>query len=188
MAKLTANEEQALIQTLRERFNKNLNRHPNIGWDTVEKALLNKTNKAQLSTLNWMEQTGGEPDVIEAASNSKTIYFFDCAVESPKGRRSFCYDASALASRKEFKPQHSACGLADEIGVELLGESDYNILQQTGAYDNKTSSWLKTPEEVRKKGGALFGDCRYGRVFTYHNGAESYYAARGFRSKLGIMI
>lgn len=161
-----------------------MHRHPDLEWNVVLDKLA--SNEEKLWSLSEMERTGGEPDVIGSYDASGEVVFFDCSEESPKGRRSLCYDPEALESRKEHKPVHSAAGLASEMGIELLSEEDYWQLQQVGTFDTKTSSWLKTPGDIRRLGGALFGDYRFGRVFTYHNGAESYYAARGFRGKLTI--
>lgn len=143
-------------------------------------------NPSKLFSIHEMERTGGEPDVVLLTKKSSEIVFVDCCAESPSGRRSLCYDDEALRARKENKPKNSAVKMAHEMGVELLNEEEYGALQEVGDFDLKTSSWLKTPSDIRKKGGAIFGDKRYGRVFTYHNGAESYYAARGFRSVLRV--
>ena len=151
-------------------------------WEVIEQKLTNSPQK--LWSLYAMEESGGEPNVVLYDSNANEIIFYDCVVESPKGRRSFCYDTASLASRKENKPAHSAFGFADEIGIELLNEEEYRFLQTLGKFDNKTSSWLLTPKKIRDLGGAIFGDCRYDTVFMYHNGAESYYGSRGFRGKL----
>ncbi len=181
---LPESEVTQLMQTLRLRFEKNKQRHPDIDWSPVENRLRSKPGALQ--TLYEMEITGGEPDVINYDTEDASFIFCDCSEESPKGRRSLCYDQDALASRKEHKPKHSAVGLAVEMGIELLDEALYAHLQTLGCFDKKTSSWLNTPENVRALGGALFGDFRFGRVFTYHNGAESYYAARGFRGMLKV--
>lgn len=180
--KLPTEQSKELLSILKTRFNKNMQRHKGIAWDAVESKLTKSPEK--LYILNEMEQTGGEPDVVAYDKKSDTYTFFDCAPESPKGRRSICYDHEALEARKEFKPANSAINMANEMGVELLNEEQYAFLQSLGDFDTKTSSWLKTPIEIRKHGGAIFGDKRYKHVFTYHNGAESYYAARGFRSCL----
>jgi hypothetical protein len=145
-----------------------------------------KANPGKLWSLDKMEETGGEPDVVEYDTESGEYIFYDCAAESPKGRRSVCYDGKALASRKENKPKNSALNMAEDMGITMLNEAGYRKLQQFGPVDTKTSSWLKTPEPIRKLGGAIFGDYRYGQVFVYHNGAESYYAARGFRGVLKV--
>lgn len=173
-----------LLNTLEQRFEKNMNRHQGIDWKAVQQKLLN--NPEKLNALRAMEASGGEPDVIGYDSKSKTYLFVDCAEETPKGRRSLCYDQQALVSRKENKPKNSAMALAAEMGIDLLTEAQYLALQQLGNFDTKTSSWLSTPPDVRKLGGAIFGDRRFDRVFIYHNGAESYYAARGFRGILMV--
>ena len=175
------NEQQRaqLLQTLQARFEKNMQRHQGIPWAAVQARL--QGNAPALETLHAMEATGGEPDAIGQIEKTGGITFCDCAAETPAGRRSLCYDREALESRKENKPEGSAVERAAEIGVELLTEEQYRALQQLGEFDLKTSSWIRTPPDVRSLGGALFGDRRYGRVFVYHNGAQSYYAARGFR-------
>jgi predicted type IV restriction endonuclease len=175
---LDSAEQDDLIALLKTRFEQNMRRHPGFSWQEVEKALRSKVSALQ--TVAIMEQTGGEPDVVVLAAN-RALTFVDCAAETPSGRRSLCFDEAALAARKENKPKGSAEGLASSMGLTMLNEDQYRALQQHGAFDLKTSSWIATPAELRGKGGALFGDCRYGRVFIYHNGAESYYAARGFR-------
>lgn len=179
---LSADQSAALLTILQARFEKNMHRHKGIQWSKVEAQL--KANPDKLYSLDLMEETGGEPDVI--GQESGKFIFCDCAAESPKGRRSLCYDQQALESRKEHKPQNSAVTMADEMGIEILTESQYRELQQLEAFDLKTSSWVKTPDAIRKLKGALFCDRRYDTVFTYHNGAESYYAARGFRGILKI--
>ena len=181
---LSANQTQELLTVLKSRFEKNMNRHEGLEWLNVQAKL--EATPQKLWILNEMEETGGEPDVVDFEEKTGTYLFFDCAAESPKGRRSLCYDAEALASRKENKPKDSAINLANDWGVELLTEEQYHYLQQFGKFDNKTSSWIKTPDDIRKLGGALFCDYRYGKVFTYHNGAESYYAARAFRACLKV--
>ncbi|WP_374548528.1 DUF4256 domain-containing protein [Flavobacterium sp.] len=168
------------IKLLKDRFEENINRHPNLNWNELEKKLID--NPKKVDVLKKMEETGGEPDVVFYDSKNNEFHFFDCSTESPIGRRSLCYDNEALESRKEHKPKNSAINLAKSIGVELLTEEQYVFLQSLGNFDTKTSSWLSTENTVRKLGGAIFGDKRYNRVFIYHNGAESYYAARGFRS------
>lgn len=180
--KLSAAQRDELIATLKTRFAKNMKRHPNVDWADVEKRLDKAGDK--LWSLAEMERTGGEPDVVGDAKGGVT--FVDCSAESPKGRRSICYDAEALASRKEHKPGDSAVNLANTMGIELLTEEEYRQLQEVGEFDTKTSSWVKTPSRIRKLGGSLFCDRRYDTVFLYHNGAESYYAARGFRGALKI--
>jgi hypothetical protein len=184
MRKLTKQEREGLLGVLRERFEKNAQRHKGISWEVVGARLTGAGEK--LWTLWEMERTGGEPDVIGVDGGTGELLFCDCSVESPKGRRSLCYDDAALAARKEHKPQGSATGLAGEMGVSLLSEEEYRLLQQLGEFDLKTSSWLQTPARIRKLGGALFGDRRYDTVFVYHNGAESYYAVRGFRGMLRV--
>lgn len=175
---MTAAEQHALLATLAARFAKHRERHPEVAWADVQARL--HANPAALRSLAAMEATGGEPDVIGTDAGGAFL-FCDCAAESPAGRRSLCYDREALDARKEAKPAGSAMEMVREIGGELLTEADYALLQRVGSFDLKTSSWLDTPTDVRTRGGALFGDRRYGRVFTYHNGAQSYYAARGFR-------
>lgn len=182
--KLPQQQREELFRILKARFEKNMNRHKGLDWDKIQAKLETKT--AKLWSLNEMEETGGEPDVIGYDKKNDEYLFVDCSPESPKGRRSVCYDPEALASRKEHKPKHSALGMADEMGIEILMEEQYQALQQLGTFDSKTSSWLKTPAAIRERGGAIFGDWRYGHVFIYHNGAESYYAARGFRGVLKV--
>lgn len=171
-----------LLSVLKTRFEKNINRHPKIKWEDVEKKLYQYPKK--LESLQQMEETGGEPDVVDFDKKLGSFIFFDCSAESPKERRSWCYDREALDKRKEHKPKNNAMDTAKSMGIEILDEQDYRFLQTLGEFDQKTSSWLQTPENIRKLGGAIFGDYRYGSVFIYHNGAESYYAARGFRGKL----
>jgi hypothetical protein len=173
-----------LLQALKTRFEKNTRRHKGISWTDVQARL--EANPKALKPLHEMEATGGEPDVIGRDGKSGKFLFCDCSAESPAGRRSFCYDAAALKARKEHKPGNSAMAVAGAMGVEMLTEEQYRELQQLGEFDTKTSSWVATPADVRKLGGALFCDRRYGKVFTYHNGAESYYAARGFRGLLQV--
>lgn len=182
MKKLDQARSEELLTILQTRFEKNQNRHKGIKRAEVQKRL--EANSVKLWSLDQMEETAGEPDVIGYDQQADAYIFCDCAQESPKGRRSLCYDTEALESRKEHKPKNSALAMAKEMGIEVLTEEDYFELQKVGTFDLKTSSWLKTPKEVRELGGAIFGDCRFGRVFIYHNGAESYYAARGFRGKL----
>lgn len=174
----------ALLRTLQTRFEKHAARHAGIAWADVEARIAK--NKKALAVLQRMEDSGGEPDVIACDATTGIVTFCDCVVESPAGRRSLCYDAEARTSRKENAPTGSAVEMAAEIGVELLDEAEYEALQQLGRFDMKTSSWLRTPEAVRSLGGAIFGDRRYERVFVYHNGAQSYYAARGFRGLLRV--
>ncbi|SCC94290.1 conserved hypothetical protein [Thiomonas sp. X19] len=175
---------QELIETLKVRFEKNVQRHKGIAWEKVQATL--EASKAALQSLGEMERSGGEPDVIGHDKESGQFLFCDCTAESPAGRRSLCYDRKALDARKENKPKGCAVDLAAAMGVELLTEQRYRELQQLGEFDTRTSSWVATPEAVRALGGALFSDRRYGKVFVYHNGAESYYAARGFRALLRV--
>ena len=177
-----ANQE--VLEILKKRFETNMNRHKNLDWNKIEEKL--KANPKKLAIIEKMEKTGGEPDVVDYDSKSNEFIFFDCVAESPTERRSYCYDQEALDARKANKPKNSAVGMANEMGIELLTETQYRELQQLGSFDTKTSSWVKTPEDVRKLGGAIFCDHRFGRIFTYHNGAESYYAARGFRGMILI--
>jgi len=173
------------LQTLKHRFEKHMNRHPSIKWEQVE-ARLTAASANKIKALQEMEATGGEPDVVGDINSDGALCFMDCAAESPAQRRSLCYDDEALKARKEHAPAGSATGRAAAMGAELLTEEQYRSLQQTGEYDLKTSSWLMTPPEVRKLGGSIFGDRRYGRVFVYHNGAQSYYASRGYRVVLFV--
>ncbi len=184
MKKLSPEETSALITILKTRFEKNMQRHKGIKWDDVEAKL--KANSKKLPALDAMEETGGEPDVVGYDKKSGEYIFFDCSAESPKGRRSICYDHKALEARKENKPANSAINMAEEMGIEILTEEQYRYLQTLGEFDLKTSSWIETTAAVRKLGGALFCDRRFDTVFTYHNGAESYYAARGFRGALRV--
>jgi hypothetical protein len=181
---LSVEKRDALIKALKARFEKNMGRHKGLEWSKIQERLVSKPE--QLWSLHQMEESGGEPDVVDHDSTTDEYVFFDCSAESPKGRRSVCYDPEALASRKKFKPQHSAIGMATEMGIELLTEAQYRALQALGNFDTKTSSWIATPPDIRNLGGALFGDRRFNTVFTYHNGAESYYAARGFRGSLRV--
>ena len=175
---------QELLQTLQARFEKHMQRHKGVAWADVQARL--ESNPVALKSIGAMEETGGEPDVIGQDKKTGQITFCDCAPESPTGRRSLCYDREALDARKENKPQDSALGMAAAMGIELLTEEQYRELQKLGKFDAKTSSWIETPPDVRSLGGALFGDYRYGKVFVYHNGAQSYYAARGFRGSLRV--
>ncbi len=179
-----AKSQKELLELLQTRFEKNMNRHKGIEWTKVHAKLVSDAQK--LWTLNEMEKTGGEPDVIGFDKKTNEYIFCDCSPESPAGRRSFCYDAEALKSRKENKPKNSAVAMAEAMGIELLTEEQYRELQTLGKFDLKTSSWVKTPAAIRKLGGAIFCDRRYDTVFMYHNGAESYYAARGFRGLLRV--
>lgn len=181
---LSTEQREELLAILKARFEKNKYRHAGINWADVQAKL--EANADKLWSLDDMETTGGEPDVVGYDSKTGEYIFFDCAPESPKGRRSFCYDHAALESRKEYKPADSAVNMANDMGIELLTEEQYRKLQQLGKFDLKTSSWVKTPDEIRKLGGAVFCDRRYDTVFLYHNGAESYYAARGFRGWLSV--
>lgn len=182
--KLTKSEIDDLLAILRKRFESNSVRHIGVKWDGIESRLRADTSK--LWSLGEMERTGGEPDVIAVDKRSGEVTFADCSPESPKGRRSVCYDQAALDSRKEHKPAHSAVGMAAEMGITILDETAYRDLQKLGEFDLKTSSWIATPADVRARGGAMFCDRRYDQVWTYHNGAESYYAARGFRGFIKI--
>lgn len=182
--KLSTQQSEELLKILKTRFEKNINRHKDLEWIKIETKL--KANIEKLWTLNEMEKSGGEPDVIGYDKKTGEYIFCDCSAESPAGRRSFCYDREALNSRKEHKPQNNVIDVAEEMGVELLTEEQYRELQKLGSFDTKTSSWIKTPTDIRKLGGAIFCDRRYNTVFVYHNGAESYYAARGFRGVLKV--
>jgi hypothetical protein len=181
---LKAKQRDELLETLKARFETNMNRHPGLDWARVQARLDARPEK--LWSLHEMESTGGEPDVVGHDKKTGEYIFYDCSAESPKGRRSLCYDRAALEARKENKPESSAADLAAAIGIELLTEEQYRELQELGSFDTKTSSWLKTPAAIRKLGGAIFGDRRYNHVFVYHNGADSYYAARGFRGWLRV--
>lgn len=173
-----------LLENLRVRFEKNKIRHKGVAWEKVQARL--ETAPAKLWSLGEMERTGGEPDVVGHDAATGELIFYDCSAESPAGRRSLCYDREGLEERKDAKPANDAASMAAAMGIELLAEDQYRSLQELGQFDTKTSSWLRTPAEVRKLGGAIFGDRRYGRVFTYHNGASSYYAVRGFRGALKV--
>lgn len=181
---MNEDQRQNLLDTLKQRFEQNEERHEKMGWDNVRLKL--DENPEKLSVLHQMEETGGEPDVIGYEAETGMFLFCDCSKESPAGRRSLCYDRSALELRKKNKPESSAVDRAAEIGIELLTEEQYRLLQTLGEFDLKTSSWLETPQEIRERGGAIFGNCRYGQVFVYHNGSDSYYAARGFRGILKV--
>jgi hypothetical protein len=182
--KLSAAQRDELLSALKARFEKNMNRHKGLEWDKVRAKL--EASAEKLWSLNEMEKTGGEPDVVGHDKKTGEYTFYDCSAESPKGRRSVCYDREALDSRKEHKPENSAVGMAADMGIELLTEEQYRELQKLGKFDLKTSSWVTTPADIRKLGGALFCDRRYDTIFLYHNGAESYYAARAFRGSLRV--
>ena len=181
---LSLNQREELLNTLKARFEKNMNRHKGLEWAKVQAKL--EANSEKLWSLHLMEETGGEPDIVRHDNNSGEYIFYDCAAESPKGRRSLCYDRAAWESRKENKPADNAIEMATAMGIEMLTEAQYRELQQLGNFDTKTSSWVKTPDAIRQLGGAIFCDRRYDTVFTYHNGAESYYAGRAFRGALRV--
>jgi len=181
---LPTEQRDELIRMLKARFEKNMNRHKSLVWSELQTKL--EANSEKLWSLNEMERTGGEPDVVGLDEKTGEYIFYDCSVESPKGRRSVCYDREGLESRKENRPENNTIDMASAMGIELLTEQQYRELQKLGNFDNKTSSWVKTPSDIRKLGGALFADYRYGNVFVYHNGAESYYAARAFRGSLRV--
>ena len=181
---LSPKQREELLRALKARFEKNMNRHKGLEWAKVQAKL--EANAEKLWSLNEMERTGGEPDVVGHDKKTGEYIFYDCSAESPKGRRSVCYDGEALESRKEHKPKNNAIDMAAAMGIELLTEEQYRELQELGDFDTKTSSWVQTPADIRKLGGALFCDRRYDHVFVYHNGAESYYAARAFRGSLRV--
>ena len=181
---LTREQREQLLKALKARFEKNMNRHQGLEWAKVQATL--EANTEKLWSLSQMEQTGGEPDIVHQNKKTGEYIFYDCSAESPKARRSFCYDREALDSRKENKPKNNAMDMAAAMCIELLTEEQYRELQKLGEFDTKTSSWVKAPADMRKLGGALFGDRRFGRVFMYHNGAESYYAGRAFRGSLRV--
>lgn len=181
---LSQEQTEELINTLQVRFEKNTSRHEGLDWANVKSKL--EANREKLWSLHEMEATGGEPDVVGYDANTDEFIFYDCSAESPKGRRSLCYDREAWESRKNHKPENTAMDVAKEMGIELLTEEQYRQLQELGKFDLKTSSWVQTPDNIRKLGGAIFCDRRYDMVFMYHNGAESYYAARGFRGSLRV--
>lgn len=182
--KLTPEQREELLNVLKTRFGKNIIRHKTIEWTDVQAKL--EKHPEKLWSLHEMELTGGEPDVVGYNEETGEYIFYDCSAESPKGRRSVCFDREGLESRKEHRPDDSAMDMAEAMGIELLTENEYRELQKFGEFDVKTSSWIQTPTDIRKRGGALFCDCRYGHVFLYHNGAQSYYAARGFRGSLRV--
>lgn len=177
-------KKEEILDILKLRFENNVNRHVNILWNDVYNKLINNKNKIEI--LIKMEETGGEPDVVDYDEKTNEYVFYDCSKESPEGRRSICYDKEALESREKFPPKNSAVEMSKEIGVEILGEKEYRYLQTLGEFDLKTSSWVKTPDEIRRLGGAIFCDRRYNTIFTYHNGADSYYSVRGFRGSLRV--
>ncbi len=181
---LSPEQLEELLRVLKTRFEKNMNRHNGLEWAKIQAKL--EANTEKLWSLNEMERTGGEPDVVGHDKKTGEYIFYDCSAESPNGRRSICYDREGLESRKEHKPGNNAIDLAAAMGIELLSEEQYRELQKLGNFDTKTSSWVKTPDQIRKLGGALFCDCRYEHIFTYHNGAESYYGVRGFRGSLRV--
>jgi len=183
---LSPEQREELLRTLKARFEKNINRHKGLEWAKVQTKLDPPVGGEKLWSLSEMERTGGEPDVVGFDKKTGEYIFYDCSAESPTGRRSCCYDRQALDSRKEHKPKNSAIDMAAAMGIELLTEEQYRELQRLGNFDTKTSSWITTPSEIRKLGGAIFADFRFGRVFVYHNGAESYYAARAFRGSLRV--
>ncbi len=182
--RLSIEDSEALLAILKARFEKNMNRHKGIAWHKAEAKL--NANAEKLWSLNEMERTGGEPDIVGCDEKTGEYIFYDCSPESPSGRRSVCYDREGLDSRKEHKPENNAIDMAAGMGIEILTEAEYRVLQQLGTFDAKTSSWIKTPAAIRKLGGALFADFRYGCVFVYHNGAQSYYGARAFRGVLRV--
>jgi hypothetical protein len=184
--KLSPEQREELLGVLKDRFAKNRSRHKGLEWGDIQAKLDRPDGRGKLWSLNEMERTGGEPDVIGYDKKTAEYIFYDCSEESPKGRRSVCYDREALESRKKHRPDNSAVDMAADMGIELLTEEQYRDLQKFGRFDTKTSSWLKTLSDIRELGGALFGDFRYGRVFVYHNGAVSYFAARGFRGSLRV--
>lgn len=184
--KLSPLQSEELLKTLKARFEKNMNRHTGLEWAKVHARLISPDGVDKLWSLNEMERTGGEPDVAGHDQATGEYIFIDCSAESPSGRRNVCYDHEALESRKEFKPKDSAIGMAEAMGIELLTEKEYRDLQKLGNFDTKSSSWIKTPSDIRKLGGALFADHRYGNVFVYHNSAPSYYGSRAFRASLKV--
>lgn len=181
---LSPEQQEELLSVLKARFEKNIGRHENVQWAKVQEKL--DANKEKLWSLHEMERTGGEPDIVGYDTNTNEYIFYDCSAESPKGRRSVCYDREALEARKKHKPENNAMDMAADMGIEILTEEQYRTLQELGNFDKKTSSWIQTPTDIRELGGAVFCDFRYGRVFLYHNGADSYYGARGFRGSLRV--
>lgn len=181
---LSSDQREKLLKVLESRFEKNMNRHKDLKWSEIQAKL--EANPDKFWSLNEMERTGGQPDVVGQDKNTGEYIFFDCSPESPKGRRKVCYDREALESKKKHKPKNNAIDMAEAMGIELLTKEQYQELQELGNFDTKTSSWLKTPDEIRDLGGAIFGDFRYDTVFVYHNGAQSYYASRGFRGSLKV--
>lgn len=181
---LSSAQRKELLDVLEARFEKHMHRHQGLEWSTVQARL--EANSAKLGSLHEMERTGGEPDVVGLDEKTGEVIFYDCSAESPKGRRSVCYDREGLESRKEHKPENNALDMATEMGISVLTEAQYRALQQLGNFDTKTSSWIQTPADIRKLGGALFADFRYGHVFIYHNGAQSYYSGRAFRGSLQV--
>jgi len=183
---LSSEQREELLSILKARFEKNMNRHKGFEWTKVQAKMDPPAGGEKMWSLNEMERTGGEPDVVGHDKKTGEYIFYDCSTESPKGRRNVCYDRESLESRKEYKPENSAISMADAMGIEILTEEQYQELQKLGKFDTKTSSWIKTPADIRKLGGALFCDRRFDHVFLYHNGAESYYGARGFRGSLRV--
>ncbi len=181
---LSAKQQKEILDILKIRFDKNMNRHAGLDWTKVQSKL--QSNAEKLWSIAEMEKTGGEPDVVDFNKKTDSITFIDCSAESPTGRRSICYDKAALDARKENKPKNSALNMASEMGIDILDEEQYRALQKLGKFDSKTSSWIKTPLDIRKLGGAIFADYRYGNIFIYHNGADSYYSSRGFRGIIKI--
>ena len=186
LKELSPEQREELLRVLKARFEKNMNRHKGLAWANIQTKLDPPAGGEKLWSLNEMERTGGEPDVVGHDKKTGEYIFYDCSAESPKGRRNVCYDREALEARKEFKPKDNTIDMAVAMGIELLTEEQYKELQKLGNFDTKTSSWIKTPSDIRNLGGALFADRRYDNVFVYHNGAESYYAARGFRGSLRV--
>lgn len=184
--KLSPNGQEQLLKILKTRFEKNTNRHKGVAWSDVRSKLTAATGAGKLWTLNEMEKTGGEPDVVNYEKKTGEYIFYDCSAETPSGRRSVCYDREGWLSRKEHRPQNNAVDMAAAMGIELLTEEQYRSLNMLGTFDSKTSTWLNTPADIRKLGGAIFADFRYGQVFVYHNGAQSYYSGRGFRGLLRV--